>query len=124
LKIARLFTLSSPLSGAKIMKTLAITDFDRDMKPGSDFLKYLAENDAAAKYQVYAYVHLDDEIVGDRYAAVPNQNPYWLPNNNVLLPHREGVQDERILADISRRLRGERPFTIPPAGPLPETADK
>jgi hypothetical protein len=124
LSIARLYTISSPLSGAKLARLLAITNFHRDMRPGSDFLKYLATTYPLASYQIIPYVHLDDGIVGDRFAAPPGQNPYWLPNDTPLPPHVGAVLDERILADISRRLRNEKPFTIPPPGPLPEVVDK
>jgi hypothetical protein len=119
LKIARLFTISSPHSGATLAQAIGFTDFQKDMQPGSDFLTYLANTDPLATYDLFPYVHLDDEIVGDRFAAPPGENPYWLPNIAPLPPHMGAVLDERILADISRRLRSERPFTIPPAGPLP-----
>jgi pimeloyl-ACP methyl ester carboxylesterase len=120
LKIARLFTISSPHAGAKIAGVIPLTGFGPELKPGSDFLKYVARFDATASYQIYPYVHLDDEIVGDKNAAPPGMNPYWLPNNAPYPPHMGAVLDERILADISRRLRGETPYTIPPAEPLPE----
>jgi hypothetical protein len=123
LKISHLFTMSSPLSGAKITNVIAINQIMRDLKPHSNFLNNLARFDATANYEIIPYVHLDDEIVGDHNAAPPNQNPYWLPNNAPFPPHMGGILDERILADISRRLRHETPFTHPPAGPLPEYAD-
>jgi len=120
LKIAHLFTISSPHSGAKIAGVIPLTGFGPELSPGSDFLKYVAQFDGTASYEIYPYVHLDDEIVGDRNAAPPGQNPYWLPSNAPLPPHMGAVLDERILADISRRLRGETPYTIPPPEPLPE----
>src|SRR3954469_25119480 len=38
LKIARLFTISSPHTGAVLAQHISLTDFHRDMRPGSDFL--------------------------------------------------------------------------------------
>jgi hypothetical protein len=119
LRIARLFTISSPHAGAKLAEAVPLTDFGHELRPGSEFLRYVAQYDASARYEIYPYVHLDDEIVGDRNAAPPGQNPYWLANAAPLPPHMGAILDERILADISRRLRGETPYTLPPAGPLP-----
>jgi hypothetical protein len=119
LRVARLFTISSPLSGAKIANALAVTDFHRDIRPGSAFLKSLAAYDADAMYRIYSYVHLGDEIVGQQYAALPGQTAYWLPNDSLLLPHTAAMVDDRILADIARQLRGEPGFTKPPPAPLP-----
>ena len=62
---------------------------------------------------ISSYVLLDDEIVGDHNAALPGTNPYWLPNTiGIFSPHLSAMGDDRILADIGHRLRGEPPFTI------------
>jgi hypothetical protein len=119
LRIARLFTISSPLSGAKLANVLAITDFHRALRPGSVFLKSLAKTDSDAAYQLYSYVHLNDEIVGQQYAALPGQTAYWLANDTLLFPHSAAMVDDRILADIARHLRDEPGFTKPPPAPLP-----
>jgi len=121
LNIARLFTISSPHTGAKIAFA-AITPFQKDIKPHSDFLQYVARFDVSANYQLVAYVHLDDEIVGDRNAAPPGKNVYWLANTFPFLPHGGAISDERIVCDVARRLRGETPFTISPPAPLPQFA--
>ncbi len=119
LKIARLFTFSSPHSGAKIANLIALTDFHRDIKPGSKFLTSLAATDADATYQLFPYVHLNDEIVGDRFAAPPGQTPLWLSNPPPLPAHMAVVTDDRVWADIARRLRDEAPFSHSPPAPLP-----
>jgi hypothetical protein len=120
LKIARLFSISSPHSGARLALTIAPSDYIRQMRPGSPFLQTLAKSDAAAGYEIYPYVHLDDEVVGDRYAAPPGRNVYWLANDVMLPPHVSAMIDARILADIARRLRGQTPFTLAPPAPLPD----
>lgn len=119
LKIARLFTISSPHAGATLADAVALTAFHRDMCPGSEFLKGLAARDAEATYELYPYVLLGDEIVGQQHAAPPGRNPYWLTAPGFPLPHLAAMMDARILADIARRLRGEEPFTRGPAVPLP-----
>jgi hypothetical protein len=119
LNIARLFTISSPHTGATLADYLAVTEFHRQMRPGSDFLKHLSQYDRTASYQIICYVHLHDEIVGDHHAAPYNETPYWLDNPWPLLPHFAATIDSRIIADICLRLRGEKPFTTPPPAPLP-----
>jgi len=120
LRIVRLFSISSPHSGAKLAQSIALTDYHRDFRPGSPFLNTLASEDAGEAYQLVPYVHLNDEIVGDRNAAPPGKTAYWLPNDSILPPHAAAMIDERILADIARRLRDEPAFTKSPAAPLPD----
>ena len=123
LRIARLFTLSSPLAGAKVAM-LGFTSFQRDIQPGSEVQKYLAAAEPDPPYDIYSYVHLDDEMVGQENAAIPGRIPYWLPNVPGLpvLPHEAIMLDERVFADVTRRLRGETPFTLPQLTPLPQAA--
>lgn len=119
LKIARLFSISSPQSGATLANTLGFTQYHRDMRPGSPFMQALANHDAEATYQIYPYVRLHDEIVGEQYAAPPDREPLWLPNPPLTFSHAGAMADERILADIGLRLRGEPPLSHEPATPLP-----
>jgi hypothetical protein len=122
LRIHTLYTISSPHAGATLADAIAITDYHRDMRGGSAFMKMLAEADATAGYELVPYVRLHDEIVGARYAAPPGRNPYWLPNPPLSLAHLGAMLDDRILGDIARRLRGERPFTQAVATALPGSA--
>jgi hypothetical protein len=123
LRIAHLYTLSSPLAGARVAN-LGITRFQQEIQPDSDLQKYLNAVDADPKYEIVSYVHLGDEMVGQENAAIPGRTPYWLPNTPLvpLLPHEQMMVDERALADIGRRLRGETPFTLPKPAPFPPTA--
>jgi pimeloyl-ACP methyl ester carboxylesterase len=121
LRIKRLFSIGSPHCGATLAKTIALTEFHRDMRPDSAFLKRLAAEDAGATYDVFPYVWLGDEIVGERYASPPGVNPLWLPALPMLPPHAGAMMDSRILGDIGRRLRGEEGFAKVPGVPLPET---
>ncbi len=122
LKIARLFTISTPHTGARLAQMIAITDYHRDMRPGSRFMKQLAAADADATYELYPYVRLSDEIVGARHTAPPHTHPFWLPNPPLTIAHLGAMMDVRILADIGRRLRDEQPFSQFPPTPLPEFA--
>jgi pimeloyl-ACP methyl ester carboxylesterase len=119
LKIARLFSISSPQSGAKIAETAPATEFDRDLRPGSDFLKDIASADATATYKIYPYVLLRDDVINDAYAAPPGMTAFWLANDSWFPSHPAAMVDDRILADIGRRLRDEPAFSHEPAAPLP-----
>lgn len=124
LKIARLFSISSPHNGATLANLIAITAYHRDLRPNSLFLQHLAEHDAEATYELYPYVRLHDELVGAKNAAPPGVDPLWLPNPPLTMAHLGAIIDVRILADIARRLRGEEPFTQFPATPLPQFAQR
>jgi pimeloyl-ACP methyl ester carboxylesterase len=123
LRIARLFTISSPHDGANLAESVALTQFHRDLRPNSAFLRRLAESDPHPTYELYPYVHLGDEIVGEQHAAPAGTNPLWLSNPPLAPAHLSAMLDERILADISRRLRGEEPLSHPPSPPLPGAGD-
>jgi hypothetical protein len=120
LNIARLFTIASPHSGAKMAAQIALCQLHRDMKPQSQFLQSLAGADGSAGYQLQAYVHLNDHTVGERLAAPPGQTPYWLAKDLLIRSHNSAMIDPRILADIALRLRGQTPFTFAPPAPLPQ----
>jgi hypothetical protein len=119
LKVARLFSISSPHEGAALANVIALSQFHRDMRPGSPFMTTLAAHDAEATYQLYPYVRLDDEIVGEQNAAPPDRVPLWLPNPPLQPSHGGAMADPRILADIYLRLRGDPPLSHEPASPLP-----
>jgi hypothetical protein len=119
LRIFRLFSISSPQSGAKLAESAGFLEFHREIRPGSKFLSALAASDATANYRIYPYTLLNDDIVGETNAAPPGMTPYWLASDSVLVSHSNAMADDRILADIARRLRDERPFTTYPPAPLP-----
>jgi hypothetical protein len=120
LRVARLFSIASPHAGATLAQKIAFTQFHRDMRPGSAFITWLAEQDRFATYELYPYVRLADEIVGDRNASPPDRAPLWLANPPLHLSHAGAMTDARIIADIARRLRGEAAFAQLPGTPLPD----
>ena len=114
LKVARMFTISSPHAGARLTNLGTLNQLHRDMRPNSPLMAYLAEQDKTAGYQLYPYVCKGDWIVGEEYAAPPGREPLWLAGHSLQLgldPHRGSWYDARILADIFRRLRGEPAFS-------------
>jgi len=119
LRIARLFTIASPHSGAVLTKTATLTRLQADMRPRSEFLKYVGGCDAQAGYELFAYARLGDGLVGERYAAPAGQNPLWVGKAPLEGGHMGAWHDARILADIARRLRGERALSTKPAAALP-----
>lgn len=117
LKIARLFTISSPHRGAvaaglPLFHTLAL-----QMRSGSDFMAGVAR--CEPDYPIIPYVRLGDGWVGESNAAPIGRVAWWLPNRPFEGAHNGASTDPRILADIARRLRGEESFTREPAAPLP-----
>ncbi len=123
LKIARLFTISSPHRGAEMA---VWPSFDRkqiNMRPGSPFIKILNQAWPDRDYQLYAYVRDGDTVVGEQNAAPPGELAWWVSNKFLEGAHIGAHGDERILADIARRLRGEQPFTRYPPLPLPKDGE-
>ncbi len=122
LRVARMFTIASPHCGAVIAKNYLgrSQQLWRDLRPGSQFLAYLAREDPKAKYTLYPYTRLHDAIVGEANAAPPGQTPIWVPSLPFKEGHDDAWEDSRILADIARRLRGETPLAGPKREPLPQ----
>ena len=118
LRVARLFTISSPLRGAKLARfPLVLTTMHRDMRAGSALLERL--NAREPPYEMYSYTRLRDRTVGEEYAAPDGRVAWWLDSAALESAHFTAALDPRILADIARRLRGETPFTTAPPAPLP-----
>ena len=90
-----------------------------DMRRGSEFIRRLQEGLKDADYEILPYVRIGDAMVGCANTAPPGQKPWWVPNKPFQPAHMFAFSDERILADIARRLRDETPLTIHPAASLP-----
>lgn len=120
LKIARLFTFASPLQGANLANAIpgTVMPLHRDMKSDSNFLREI--DTTPAGYEIIAYVRLGDAIVGAQHAAPPGQNPHWIANKPLESAHVLAFADDRLVADMLRRLRGETPFATSPASALPQ----
>ena len=120
LRIARLFTIGTPHRGASLAWVPTFDQRVIDMRSDSAFLARL--NGLERGYEVIPYARLGDAVVGADNSAPPGQNAWWLARS-FTLSHLLAGHDVRILADIARRLRGEEPFSIEPAAPLPGAND-
>ena len=87
------------------------------LRPGSELVNRV--NAIKPDYPIIPYVRLNDRPVGEINAAPPGQTPWWLSTPPLSDPHCGSFSDDRIIADIARRLRGESPWTIDPPAPLP-----
>jgi pimeloyl-ACP methyl ester carboxylesterase len=119
LRIARLFTISTPFSGADIANVPFVSKFVKDMRPRSQFIAQMQERLAGIDYQIIPYVRLDDTWVGANHTGPLDTPPWWVPTGPFTMAHLFAYKDPRFHADILRRLRGQTPFTIPPPAPLP-----
>jgi pimeloyl-ACP methyl ester carboxylesterase len=118
LRIARLFTISTPHRGAALAELPSLHPLHLDMRPGSDFLQHL--NEARRDYEIIPYARLGDGIVGVENTAPPGETAWWLPGGPLAPAHIASATDLRIHADIARRLRGEEPLARSPPKGLPE----
>ena len=119
LKIARLMTISTPHRGADWAMMPTIEDRVVDMRADSAFLCSLDE--AEQCFEVLPYCRLNDWIVGCENASPPGRTAWWVQNQPFQFGHLDAHKDPRILADISRRLRGEEAYATVPAAELPSS---
>jgi pimeloyl-ACP methyl ester carboxylesterase len=120
LRIARLFTLSTPHRGATLARAIALDPAARALRPGSAFLQELDEHWARDPHEVRPYALLSDWWVGARNCAPPQRGSHWLAPHGVLargFSHFAVSMDLRIGVDIARVLRGEPPFATQESAP-------
>lgn len=116
LRIARLFTLATPHRGALLATVTAPDPAAEDMEPGSAFLRALDAALPRAAYELTCYTRLGDYWVGSAGTSPPGRGVIWTPP--IWIGNHFAVQTcPRILADLARRLRGERPLAQPSALP-------
>ena len=116
--IHTLYTLGTPHRGARLANWIRLDDASRQMQAGSHFLTTLdqATLNTPQGPAIVPYATLRDSWVGATNAAPNGQDPIWVPGRLVLSHHLISL-DERILADLARRLRGEPPLAEPSAPP-------
>jgi pimeloyl-ACP methyl ester carboxylesterase len=130
LRVARLFTISTPHRGASLALVPSFHPLQIDMRAESFFLRRPADVEGDMRkhspaYQIHPYVRLGDRVVGPANAAPHGQTPRWVPGDALPGAHSMAIMDARIIADVARRLRGEDPLTTDPPQPLPtQTAEK
>jgi len=117
LNIGTLYTLASPHEGARLSQYIRVDQASRKMRPGSEFMERLNAALEDADYQIVPYAILHDRLVGATRAAPPGQEPIWVPGRIILGHHLVSLED-RIAADLARRLRGEEPLGRPGKAPI------
>jgi pimeloyl-ACP methyl ester carboxylesterase len=120
-RIHRVFTLSAPLSGARLamLTPFNVFGFQADMRPGSTLYQKLAK--APFDFPIYSYTLLNDTTVGEAFSALPGRSVWWLDSPRFQRAHVAVFSDPRILLDIALRLRDEPPVALDPPAPLPVT---
>lgn len=110
LKIARLFTISTPHRGANAARIARPDPAARDMAPDSERLRELDTAFPSAPYEMVCYGRRRDLWVGtDRLA--PEGHPIALVDTPWYEPgHFLASWDVRIMADIARHVRSEPPM--------------
>jgi hypothetical protein len=119
LRIANFYSLSVPNRGARWAKFPSFFSAHVDMRPGSTFLQYLDMPPNRGSYPIFAYTRLTDQVVGQENTAPTGGQVWWVPNPFLGDSHGGAHGDDRILADVARRLRGQTPYSRLPAAPLP-----
>lgn len=122
LNIARLYCIAAPNLGAEAADPPSLDDRVLAIRRGSALLNGLNSawsRQTRAPYEVHTYVRLEDRIVGPANAGLPDTPAWWVSNLPLQLAHADAYKDPRILADIGRRLRNERPYTRGRSIPVP-----
>ena len=123
LRVHTLFTIASPHRGAlRAEQWPQVSRMQADMTPGSQFCRRLEdlERQNPIGYELVPYVRIGDTVVGAEYAAPKGRTAWWVPDVPGEFTHIAAMRDPRIMADVLRRLRGERPWTTHPPAPLPD----
>ncbi|MEM6313434.1 MAG: hypothetical protein AAF743_05080 [Planctomycetota bacterium] len=111
-EVARIFTLSSPLRGARMANLPTWLGLQRDLRPDSDAtaaLPGMIERFAGTRVH---YAGVTDQTVRVDEAAPPGETAHVLPNNGMARWGHTGViRDPRVRLDIFLRLRNQPPIT-------------
>ncbi|MFT3787407.1 MAG: hypothetical protein QM770_14780 [Tepidisphaeraceae bacterium] len=121
-RIRRLYTICSPLQGAKEATWLPfdLFGYQRDLRPGSALCERLRTT--PIDYELISYARLRDRAVGEQYASLPGHPLWWVDTPADEDAHGGADFDARILLEIVRRLRRDAPLTREPATPLPASS--
>ncbi len=122
LRIARLFTISSPHQGADMARLPVPGSLVRDMRTGSDFLAHLDAALPHRPYELVCYARRGDAMVGSDNTAPPGWPLLIVDAPAFELPHGQAFRDPRIVLNILHRLESSpKPRHLrPPADPAPE----
>ncbi|MEO0629987.1 MAG: hypothetical protein AAFY46_04575 [Planctomycetota bacterium] len=116
LKIGTLYTMGTPHLGAILANRIRPDKAARSMQPGSEFMQYVNARVGEHDFEIVPYAHLNDTWVGATNTAPPGQQPIWTGGTKIM-SHFSITTDDRIMADLARRLRGEAPTASPSVPP-------
>ena len=123
LEVARVFTVCSPLRGARLaVEAPQVLTLQKQMRPDAAFVAAVPGKLAALDGRRVGRVHYAAEVdrtVRVEEAAPPGESAYWLPAGGRPWSHNDAVIDPRIVLDVLRRLRGRPPVTPAAPPPLP-----
>jgi pimeloyl-ACP methyl ester carboxylesterase len=115
-RVVRIFTIATPHRGARMASWPTFDPKVVAMRPGSPFLAALdAELARDHAPEIVAYTRTGDWMVGEQNTAPVGGVVRVVPRPPLEFGHLQAGGDERILADIMRRLRGESPLLPDPA---------
>ncbi len=124
LRINRLFTIDSPLTGSVRADMVPgfLLPVLKSMQTDSKLIRALEQNPQRSDdlYPIYSYVRLGDRVVGEDHASLPGTTAWWVATPPLGSPHAMAYDDPRILADIACRLTGRPPLSSDPPAPLPD----
>ncbi len=116
LNIGTLYTLATPHRGARLAEAVRPDAAARQLCAGSEMLTFLDEELGDADYEIVPYAVLHDWMVGATRSSPPGEDPIWVPGR-IGLAHHMVSREDRIVADVARRLRGEEPLGAPSTPP-------
>ncbi len=116
LRPRRVFTIGTPHRGAILANDIQLDPMSLDLIARSPFLQHLDTTPPPVPYELTCYARLRDAWVGATNSAPPGLNVIWTPGL-IACSHLSLTQDRRILVDLARRLRGEKPWATPSEPP-------
>lgn len=118
-RLRTLYTICSPLQGAKLATATSFDVFryQRDMRPHSALYERLSNQ--KRDYEIVSYSRLRDDKVGEEYSALPGTRSWWVDTPSNEDTHDRADFDPRIILDIVLRLRREKPMATEPPAELP-----
>jgi pimeloyl-ACP methyl ester carboxylesterase len=119
LRIARLFTISTPHRGAQLAEAVPVLlNVQGELRYHS--ARLLEIDNSARNYPIYPYARLGDMIVGVQNTSPPNEAVWWVYTPWFNLAHEGAPTDPRIMADIALRIYDRAPLSTLPRSPLPK----
>ena len=120
LRVARMFTISTPHRGASLAGFPTFHRLQIDMRSDSTFLRKLEAAESADR--ISSCIPTCGSATSSSASRTPRRTGGrrgGCPGEALQDSHMMAMMDSRIIADVARRLRGETPLTSEPAEPLP-----